>query len=288
MGSHRSADSERVSTGALTELVGQCYVGIKKEKTLVMVKRCLPLLATLVLLSGQAFGQSVSAVSASYEGGLVSISCRNAPLESVFEKLEEVAGVELILEDAVKNKRLTANLVNVPLAMAVQRLLEGNGVNYAVMMDPRDWGRVDKVFVGAGGGGPARSAPPPRRPLVDPAPDPVDDGYDDFDDMNETNDEDFGDMDDDPNAPADFAPPGSSPVPSYLPPQQSFPRSNFTPGLPGPVAPGAAPGATQQQPNETPPPPAIMPFMDALGRPIPVPPDMNQQQQRRRRQQQQQ
>ena len=264
-----------------------------------MVKRCLPLLATLVLLTGQdstASGQSVSAVpavSASYEGGLVSISCRNAPLESVFEKLEQVAGVELILEDAVKNKRLTANLENVPLAMAVQRLLEGNGVNYAVMMDPRDWGRVDKVFVGAGGGGPARSAPPPRRPPVnpDPGPDSINDGYDDFNDMDEMDAEDFDDMSDDfvddPNAPADFAPPGSSAIPSYLPPQQSFPRSNFTPGLPRPEAPGAAPGATQQQPNETPPPPATMPFMDALGRPIPVPPDMNQQEQQRRRQQQQ-
>ena len=244
-----------------------------------MVKRCLPLLATLLVLSGHASAQSVSA---SYEGGLVSISCSNAPLASVFEKLEEVAGLELILEDAVKNKRLTANLENVPLAMAIQRLLEGNGVNYAVMMDPRDWGRVDKIFVGAGGGGPARAAPPPRRPLVHPA-DPVDDGYDDFDDM----DDDFDDMNDDlvddpdnENGPADFAPPGSSPVPSYLPPPPTYPRSRFTPGLPGSVA----PGANQEQPNQTAPPPAMMPFMDALGRPIPVPPDMNQQEQRRRQQ----
>ena len=245
-----------------------------------MVKRCLPLLAGL-LLSGPASAQPVAA---SYEGGLVSIRCSNAPLASVFEKLEEVAGVDLILEDAVKNKRLTANLEDVPLAMAVQRLLEGNGVNYAVMMDPRDWGRVDKIFVGAGGGGPARSAPPPRRPPVR-QPDPVDDGYDERETMDGS--QDFDDMSDDlvddPNAPADFTPPGSSPAPSYLPPQQSFPRSNFTPGLPGPKA----PGANQEPPNQTPPPPATMPFMDALGRPIPVPPDMNQQEQRRRQQQQQ-
>ena len=256
-----------------------------------MVKSCLPLLATLLVVSGQHSQASAQAVSASYQAGLVSISCDNAPLESVFKKLEEVAGLELILEDAIKNKRLTANLENVPIAMAVQRLLEGNGVNYAVMMDPRDWGRVDKVFVGAGGGGPARSAAPPRRPRVNPAPDPVDDGYDDFDDMDgaeDMMDDDFDDMDDDldddpnnANGLQDFAPPGSSPVPSYLPPQQSFPRSNFTPGLPGPVA----PGANQQTPNETPPPPATMPFMDALGRPIPVPPNMNQQEQRRRQQQ---
>ena len=261
-----------------------------------MLKRCLPLLTTLVLLSGQdsaASAQSASAVgagsvSASYKDGLVSISCLNAPLKSVFEKLEEVAGIELILEDAVKNAPLTADLEEVPLAMAVQRLLTGNPVNYAVMMDPRDWGRVDKVFVGAGGGGPARSAPAPRRPTVRPA-EPVDDGYDDFDNLDEDvmdENDDFDNMNDDlvddpnnENGQDDF----TAPAPSYLPPQQAFPRSNFTPGLPG----SAVPSTNEQQPNnQQPPPPGTMPFMDALGRPIPVPPNVNQQEQRRRQQQQ--
>lgn len=258
-----------------------------------MGKRCLPLLVFLLLLIFGVAVTSAQTVTASYERGLLSISCNNAPLASVFGKLEAIAGVELILEDAVKNKRLTTNLVDVPLAMAVQRLLEGNGVNYAVMMDPRDWGRVNKIFVGAGGGGPARSAAPPRRAPVNEA-EPVDD-YDDFDNLDDM-DEDFDgmtdDLVDDPNAefdagapPQDFAPPGSSPVPSYLPPQQSYPRSNFTPGLPG----QAVPSPNQPQPNDTqPPPPATMPFMDALGRPIPVPPDMNQQEQQRRQQQQRQ
>jgi hypothetical protein len=254
-----------------------------------MFKRCLPLLATLVF-TGYGWAQPVTA---SYQNGLVSLSCQDAPLASVFAKLEEVAGVELILEDAVKNKRLTAELRDVPVAMAVQRLLEGGGVNYAVMMDPRDWGRVDKVFVGAGGGGSARPAPPPQRPPLEP--DPVDEDYDDFNDMDmiEENFDDMGDdLVDDPNAeledaPPEFAPPGSSPVPSYLPPQQSFPRSRFAPS--GPTYP--TPGTNQPQPqqtNPTPPPPATMPFMDALGRPIPVPPELNQQEQQRRRQQQQQ
>jgi hypothetical protein len=262
-----------------------------------MVTRSLALLAALLGLSAVADAQGVQA---SFDNGLLTINCRDATLSSVFEKIEEVAGVELLLEDAVKTKRLTADFQSVPVAMAVQRLLDGGGVNYAVMMDPRDWGRVDKIFVGAGGGGPARSAAP-QRPLP---PDPVDDEYDnldDYDDGSMDNMDDFDDMNDelvdDPDAELDdgmdgmnpmdpdgfAAPPGSSPIPSYLPPQQSFPRSNFTPGLPGPARP--APSVNPQQPEEVAPPPATMPFMDALGRPIPVPPELNQQ---RRRQQQQQ
>lgn len=267
-----------------------------------MGTRCLPLLAVFVSISAGAAAQSVDVF---YENGLVTISSQNAPLSSVFEAIGAEAGVELILEDAVKNKLITANLEEVPLAMAVQRLLEGGGVNYAVMMDPRDWGRVNKIFVGAGGGGPARSAAPPmRRPPVSP-PEPVDEGYDDYqddyqDDMDlmqdEMMDEEFEDPDmnmDDPTMqdemdPGQFpAPPGSSPVPSYLPPQQTFPRSTFTPGLPNQNPQPQPQGPTQQPPqSETEPPPATMPFMDALGRPIPVPPGMNQQQQRRRQQQQ--
>ncbi len=245
------------------------------------------------MLLGLSAAAGAQPVQVSFENGLLTINCRNATLSSVFEKIEQVAGVELILEDAVKAKRLTAEFQAVPVAMAVQRLLDGGGVNYAVMMDPRDWGRVDKVFVGAGGGGPARSAAPPRRP---PPPEPVEDDYDDFDDFDDGSMDDMDELVDDPDAefndemdptdPGGFAaPPGSSPVPSYLPPQQAFPRGNFTPGLPGPSS--TPPSTRQEQPGQAAPPPATMPFMDALGRPIPVPPEMNQQQRQRQQQQQQ-
>ena len=238
-----------------------------------MIQRRFPLLfAAFFVLAPLSAGAQPVAVT--FDAGLVSISCQNAPLSAVFDLLEEVTGIELILEDAVKSTKLSAHLTDIPLAMAVQRLLEGNGVNYAVMMDPRDWGRVDKVYVGARGGAPARRAAPPPRRAPQPRPQPVEDDYD-YDD--ETDDYDYDDMDDmagqemdDPNA---FPPPGSSPVPSYLPPQQSFPRSSFTPGLSPPQQQSLQPSSVN------PPPPATFPFLDALGRPIPVPPNQQQQQQ---------
>jgi hypothetical protein len=179
----------------------------------------------------------------------------------------------------VKSKRLTANLVDVPLAMAVSRLLEGMGVNYAVMMDPSNWGRVDKVFVGAGGGGSGRPLPP----RAAPQPEPPEEPYDDFESPDPMDDPGFGVPGDEiPEEPQqDFGefqnPPGSSPVPSFLPPTPSYPRSRFTPGLPS-NTPQPGQGGSEGTSPATPP-PATFPFMDPFGRPIPIPPEMNPQQQ---------
>jgi hypothetical protein len=221
-------------------------------------------------------------VSVIYRNGLVTIQCDNAPLSSVFEQLEQQVGIELILEDAVKSKRLTANLVDVPVSMAVARLLEGVGVNYAVMMDPRDWGRVNKVFVGTGGGNAGRPLPP----RAAPEPEPPEDNYDDFQNQDTSGDPGFNVPGDElPQEPQqDFGefqnPPGSSPVPSYLPPTPSYPRSRFTPGLPNNSSqPGQSGTGTSGTTSPQNPPPATFPFMDPFGRPIPVPPELNPQQQ---------
>jgi hypothetical protein len=271
-------------------------------------------------------------VDVTYLNGLVSIRCKDAALSSVFEQIEAATGIELTLEDEVKSKRLTANLEGIPVALAVSRLLEGVGVNYIVMMDPGDWDRVDKIFVGGGGGGePSRAAGPVRAPVFEqPAEEAYEEeapeSYEDGTDMMEA-----GDMGDavDPGleaAPEDMlpdefgagqdpsemeAPPGSSPAQEFLPPTQQFPRSSFTPGLPrgnqrnnqssfgqsgfGQSGFGQQPFGQQQQPfgqqQDPSNPESMMPFTDPFGRPIPVPPGMNQpqqtQQQRRQQQQQQ-
>lgn len=252
-------------------------------------------------------------VQVTHRNGLVTIQCKDAPLSSVFERIEGETGIELTLEDEVKSKRLSANLVDLPVAMAVARLLEGVGVNYIVMMDSSDWGRVDKIFVGAGGGGPARAAGPVRGPVVPEQ--PVDEAFEEvppesFEEGMEAMDPgDMGDAVDpgleappeDMQGPDEFgagqdqgdfaAPPGSSPLPDYLPPAQSFPRSSFTPGLPNGNQRTQGGMAQPQQPQQQDPgntPPATLPFTDPFGRPIPIPPGMNQQPQQKKRQQQQQ
>ena len=265
-------------------------------------------------------------VEVTHLNGLISIHCKDASLSSVFEEIEAATGIELTLEDEVKSKRLSASLSSLPVSQAVSRLLEGAGVNYIVMMDPGDWERVDKIFVGAGGGGSSRTAEGPMRaPIVE---EPLDESFDEIppEEFQEGVDVmDPGDMGDgiDPGleaAPEDMqlgdefgagqdpaeleAPPGSSPVQEFLPPTQQFPRSSFTPGLPRGNQRSNQGVTAQPQPFQQPfgqqqfgqdpsnPEGAMMPFTDPFGRPIPVPPGMNpqqtqQQQQQQRRQQQQ-
>ena len=213
----------------------------------------------VVVLFATSLG--AQSVSVSQRNGLVTIQCDNAPLSSVFEQLEQQAGIELILEDSVKSKRLTANLADVPLAMAVSRLLEGVGVNYAVMMDPTNWGQVNKVFVGAGGGGAGRPLPPRGAP----APEPPEEPYDDYENTDPMDDPGFdvpGDeMLEEPAQDFDEfqSPPGSSPVPSFLPPTPSYPRSRFTPGLPrNTPQPGQGGSASPGGTRPANPPPAVL------------------------------
>ncbi len=116
-------------------------------------------------------------VEVTHLNGLITIQCKDAALSSVFERIEQATGIDLTLEDEVKSKKLSANLVGLPVSMAVSRLLEGVGVNYIVMMDPSDWGRVDKIFVGAGGGGARAAGGPVRTPMV-PEEQPVDEAFD--------------------------------------------------------------------------------------------------------------
>ncbi|HJS73767.1 MAG TPA: hypothetical protein VJ921_05730, partial [Vicinamibacteria bacterium] len=267
-------------------------------------------------------------VEVTHLNGLVTIHCKDAALSSVFEQIEAATGIELTLEDEVKSKRLTANLEGVPVALAVSRLLEGAGVNYIVMMDPSDWERVDKIFVGGGGGGASRAAAgPARAPVFE---EPAEEAYEEAPESFEEGMDgmDAGDMGDamDPGleaAPEDMlpdefgagqdpseveGPPGSSPAQEFLPPTQQFPRSSFTPGLPRgnqrnnqnsfqsgfgqqqpfgqQQQPFGQPQPFQEDPNQE----GVMPFTDPFGRPIPVPPGMNnpQQTQQQRRQQHQQ
>jgi hypothetical protein len=252
-------------------------------------------------------------VQVTQRNGLISIQCKDAPLSTVFERIEAETGIELTLEDEVKTKKLTANLADLPVSMAIARLLEGTRVNYIVMMDQSDWGRVDKIFLGAGGGGNARAAGPVRGPVVPEEPpeeafedappedlqgdvvDPTAQGLEvPPEDMQQSPDE-FGTAED----PGAVAPPGSSPLPDFLPPAQSFPKSSFTPGLPRPnqrSQSGQGGTMSGQQPQTQNPdnpqnpnaPPATFPFTDPFGRPIPIPPGMNQQQPQNRQKQQQQ
>ncbi len=229
----------------------------------------------------------VSAVNApvvSFDGGLLTVQCNEVPISEVFGQIRAATGLELILEDEVSGKRLTANIQAQPVHLAIERLLEGSGVNFVVFFDYRDIQRVDKVFIGAGGGGPARSAAPAasarsnrRRPtrIAEPTDDPPED-MTDMEEPDEYVEEDMAPEDMEEMAP-EMQPGETEGANPYLPPTPNYRRSTRTPGLEsspfGQQQPQAQPQAQPQTPNPggDNPPPAFYPFLDPLGRPIPVP-----------------
>jgi hypothetical protein len=241
--------------------------------------------AACLLAPVLAYGQA----QVSYAGGLLTIRCNEIPLNQVFEQIKASTGIELILEDAIKMTRLTANIEAKPVHMALERLLEGSGVNYAMTFDPQDWTRVTRIFVGGGGEAPATSAAPAqrattsRRPVRRTTARPAAPS-DDYEDPEEImDDEDFGaeDFVDDQGPDAGIEPPEefdeSFEDPSeFSAPPPSYPRSPFTPGLESSPF-GSTNRQQQTQPEAAPegeeaPPPAYYPFLDRNGRPIPVPP----------------
>ena len=137
------------------------------SRVLMRIVRASAFSVSLLSLSASAWSQPVSV---SHHDGLVSIRCHEASLSSIFESIQRETGIALTLEDPVKSKRVTADLTDVPVAQAVSRLLEGAGVNYIVMMDPLDWHRVGKIFIGGGGGAAAQSGATRRPGPVTPEP----------------------------------------------------------------------------------------------------------------------
>ncbi len=239
-------------------------------------------LAVLAILTAEAGAQSLSV---SYQDNLITIRCDNAALVQVFERIKSATGMELFLEEPIKNKRLTADIEAQPLNLAVERLLAGVGVNYAMMYDQEDWRQVTKLFIGAGGGPVASSQPAASPRQATRAPQPIEDAYDpseEFDDGFEPEEDilddesEFGDDELDEGFEAE-EPAGQD----YLPPPPNFPRSSFTPGLE--TSPFGTSTTEQPEtdsasrPGRPARPPAYYPFTDQFGRPIPVPSDPNQQ-----------
>jgi len=192
--------------------------------------------------------------------GRIDVAAQAAPLADVLDRLAKQIGMKVVYEGAAPRQLITLSLVGRSAAEAVTAILEGQGLNYALILDASAT-RVQTLLVtGAvvAGSRPARPLPTPHRynPPPEPEPEPED-------------------LPEEPPAP-DAPPPSPSPElpqppdaplgpnglplpPSaFLPPGQVLPSAPVVP--PGAAPPGApviptAPGAgPAPQPTPTPPP----------------------------------
>jgi hypothetical protein len=135
------------------------------------------------LLAGPVSARAGEPVDLTYAGGLLTIRCAEAELADVLEQVRSATGMALVLDDAVKHTLLTADIQAQPVHVALERLLEGQGVSYAMSLSP-DGQKVAQMYVGTESGGkssantsPGRSRPPvvavPGRPRPEPVAPPT-------------------------------------------------------------------------------------------------------------------
>ena len=114
-----------------------------------------------LLVAGRA-ARAADGVEISYANGLLTIRCAQAGLGEVLEKVGSATGMDVVLDDSVKGTLLTADVGAQPVSLALERVLEGLGVTYAMSLSP-DGRRVSRMYIGTGGGhSPAASLPAPR------------------------------------------------------------------------------------------------------------------------------
>jgi hypothetical protein len=233
--------------------------------------RILPVLLALGLLTAPVSAEVVVRVTSN----LVDIDAEAVPLADILEDLAGQTGMEVVYEGAPPRQRVSLTLRGRSPAEAVQDVLEGQGLNYALIADPTGTRVQTLMIAGAAGtgtsAGPATPmpGPRPRRPIL-PPPAASPEGYDaEYDEMYEEDpfedpallEEEYAE---EPLEEPAVGPPGAgvpapqAPVPAAGPMpfpggQQMFPASPFAPQ---PTFPGAAPEAPEAGEAEAQPAPA--------------------------------
>jgi hypothetical protein len=161
--------------------------------------------------------------------GRVGIQSESAPLADILTRFAQVTGAEVVYEAARPRQLVSVAIEAGSPAEAITRLLEGQGLNYALRLDPTGK-NVEMLVVTGSASSPAAAAGTTRAPRSFPPAAPS---------LEEATEFPSADVDQ-PFAP-DVAPEGqeASAPPATSPDEPMNPALN--PGL-GPPWPGAAPG----------------------------------------------
>jgi len=228
--------------------------------------------SVFLLLASSASAEVMVRVS----GDRVDLRVTAAPLADVLDSLGRQTGMKVVYEGPPPRQTVTVTLENRSHAQAVVDLLDGQGLNYAVVANASGT-RVETLLIaGTAGAGTSRGAssapayrPVPRRPSFRPppaaSPDATDQGFDEppFDEPDQEPVDDDSGFDE--NAPEE-APENPAGVgsPRVVPPGASSPVAPAAPANPqGPsLFPGGVPPPSSASPF-TPQPFGVQPFPPA-------------------------
>lgn len=120
-------------------------------------------LLTLAIVLATRFGAAQTEVRR--VGDTLDVHATAAPVAEVLDRIARETGMKVTYDGAPPRARVSVTLTGVTPAQAVLRVLEGQGLNYALRMDPRAV-RVETLLMVAGSGaGAAAPAPTPARPI---------------------------------------------------------------------------------------------------------------------------
>ena len=166
--------------------------------------------------------------------GRVSIHSESAPLAEVLSRFARATGAEVVYETARPRQPVSVVIEADSAAEAIAQLLEGQGLNYALRLDPS--GRNVEMLVVTGSAGPPAASAGATRTLRSPATPPPQE----VDDVAPGGDVDQPFAPEAADGPDSLLPPGTSPEDVMNP-------TLLAPGLG--VAPGAPPGLEPSSPE---------------------------------------
>jgi hypothetical protein len=120
------------------------------------LRRLVFLLALVALLSGRGI---LSGTDVRVDGGRVVVQANEAPLTDVLSRFSQATGAKIVYDAAKPRQLVTVEIDASTQAEALSQLLEGQGLSYAVRLDPSGQS-VDMLFV-MGKGQSATAASPP-------------------------------------------------------------------------------------------------------------------------------
>jgi hypothetical protein len=100
------------------------------------------------------------------KGLTVDIRVRQVPLQQVLDQISAKTGMKIVYDTEPPQDQVTLELHALAFPAAVNEVLRGHGLTYALVMDATGQ-RVDKLLLTHGGGGAAHNAPPPQ-PMPQP------------------------------------------------------------------------------------------------------------------------
>ena len=106
------------------------------------------------------------------QDGQVSADLQSQPLTTVLEQLKTQMNMKMMIDDGINGKTVSAQFENLPVGLALKKILEGTGINFVVLGGAD--GEPHSVFIGGSSppGGPPRrldNRPVGNRGVVNPA-----------------------------------------------------------------------------------------------------------------------